>query len=106
VALPADQEAPKLENVKERDPNRGDQTETGTCHETEGEIPGQGKTREYEKPSYLHGTKDTVAGSLKEAIGKSMGNRETKNRGEEQKVKGKKEVSNYQQENNYDDKYE
>jgi hypothetical protein len=65
VALPADQEPPRLEKVKERDPNKGDRTETATCRETEQEIPGQGKTREYEKPSYLHGTKDTIAGSLK-----------------------------------------
>ena len=65
MSLPPNQEPPKLENVKERDPNRRDQTETGTCKETEKEVTGLGKLREYEKPSYTQGTKEDIVGSLK-----------------------------------------
>jgi hypothetical protein len=63
--MSTDNEPPKLERVKEKNPNKGNQNETGTCIETEKELHDQGKTREYEKPSFLHGTENTVAGSLK-----------------------------------------
>lgn len=64
--IATDNEVPKLERVKEKDPNKGNQTETGTCVETEKEKPGvQGKTREYEKPSLIHGTENTIIGTLK-----------------------------------------
>jgi hypothetical protein len=39
-------------------------TETGTC--TEKQIETNDITvKEYEKPSYIHGAKDTVAGTIK-----------------------------------------
>ena len=65
MSLSPNQEPPKLEKVREGDPSKGDQTKTGTCKETEKEVSGIGKTREYEKPSYTHGTKDDIVGSLK-----------------------------------------
>ncbi|GBC09677.1 hypothetical protein RclHR1_09030009 [Rhizophagus clarus] len=102
-----DNEASKLERVKEKDPNKSNQSETGTCIETEKEIPGgQGKTREYEKPSFLHGTENTISGSLKEAIGKVTGKKKTKDEGKEQRELAKNEIDNASQENKFDDKFE
>ncbi|EXX70329.1 uncharacterized protein OCT59_003957 [Rhizophagus irregularis] len=105
--IATDNELPKLERVKEKDPNKGNQTETGTCVETEKEIPDdQGKTREHEKPSLIRGTENTITGTLKEAIGIFSGKKETKDEGKEQKEHAKNEVNNSYQENKFDNKLE
>ncbi|CAI2183289.1 9759_t:CDS:2 [Funneliformis geosporum] len=99
ISLPREQH----DNV--RHAGKGKQNDTGTCTEKE-ETTGGDKIKEYEKPSYIHGAKDSVAGSLKEAIGKAAGKKEMVDKGREQKESGKGEVKQSQQEDIYDDKFE
>jgi len=49
------------------------------------------------EPSKLHGTKDKVAGAIKETTGHIVGNAELEARGESQKETGKAEIESVKQ---------
>ena len=59
------------EHARVRNASKGNQTDTGTIPEKE--APGDDKVKEYEKSSYIHGTKDNVVGSLKVNIWPLLG---------------------------------
>ncbi|CAG8454444.1 9609_t:CDS:2 [Paraglomus brasilianum] len=85
--------------VQHRDPPN---SETGTC--TEKQIQADNiKIKEYEKPSYIHGAKDALTGTVKENVARLTGNEETKQSGHQQKQKGLEEIENSVKEDEFDD---
>ncbi|CAG8640909.1 7478_t:CDS:2 [Funneliformis caledonium] len=94
------------EHDKVRHVGKDNQPDTGSCDEVKKETTGDDTIKEYEKPSYVHGAKDSVAGSLKEAIGYAAKKKEMVDKGREQKESGKREVKNSRQEDIYDNKFE
>ncbi|CAG8659806.1 277_t:CDS:2, partial [Funneliformis caledonium] len=56
--------------------------------------PSADSSRRFENPSYFHGTQDQITGSVKESIGKLIGNEGLEDRGKFQKQKGQREIIN------------
>ncbi|CAG8670113.1 4108_t:CDS:2, partial [Paraglomus occultum] len=77
-------------------------SETGTCSEKLVQVDNA-KIKEYEKPSYIHGAKDALTGTVKENVARLTGNEETKQSGHHQKQKGLEEIESSVKEDEYDD---
>ncbi|CAI2166902.1 12159_t:CDS:2 [Funneliformis geosporum] len=72
-------------DVEIRDIDVNPSNETSTTTKV---SPGDDFTRRIENPSYFRGTQDRVTGSIKEGIGKLIGNEGLEDRGKSQKQKG------------------
>jgi len=56
--------------------------------------PSADSSRRFENPSYFRGTQDQIMGTVKESIGKLIGNEGLEDRGKFQKQKGQREIVN------------